>query len=145
MDAPGILAGMMLMLAGCGAAQVAMAPSGQDIAGKQFDPPPPGMAAVYFYNPMDSGPVINVMQGALVIGRLAPMTWIRVETSPGWYTMRCVTWSSANLSSITLAPGDIRVCRSRDAAGAAACTIQETGPDAGRAGVLAGSRALQPQ
>jgi hypothetical protein len=29
--------------------------------------------------------------------------------------------------------------------GAAVCTIQESGPDAGRAGVLSGSRALQPQ
>ena len=65
----GLLAGMTLLLASCGTAQVAMAPPGQDAAGKQFDPPPPGMAAVYFYNPMNSGPVINVMQGALVIGR----------------------------------------------------------------------------
>ena len=45
-----------------------MAPPGQDAAGKQFNAPPPGMAAVYFYNPMNSGPVINVMLGALVIG-----------------------------------------------------------------------------
>ena len=36
------------------------------------------------------------------------MTWIRVETAPGWYTLRCVTWISANPSSITLAAGDMR-------------------------------------
>jgi hypothetical protein len=139
------LAGMTLLLAGCGAAQVAMAPPGQDAAGKQFDPPAPGMAGVYFYDPINSGPAINVMQGAMVIGRLAPLTWIRIETSPGWYTMRCATWSSANLSSITLAAGDLRFVQVEMPSGAATCTVQETGPDIGRNGVLSGSRALQPQ
>jgi hypothetical protein len=141
----GFSAGMTLLLAGCGTVQVAMAPPGQDAAGKQFDPPSPGMTAVYFYDPVNSGPVINVMQGALVIGRLAPLTWIRIETSPGWYTMRCATWSSANLSSITLAPGDLRFVEVEMPSGAATCTIQETGPDIGRNGVLSGDRALQPQ
>jgi hypothetical protein len=141
----GFLAGMTLLLAGCGAAQVAMAPPGQDAAGKQFDPPAPGMAGVYFYDPINSGPAINVMQGAMVIGRLAPLTWIRIETSPGWYTMRCATWSSANLSSITLAAGDLRFVQVEMPSGAATCTVQETGPDIGRNGVLSGSRALQPQ
>ena len=51
----GLLAGMTLLLASCGTAQVAMAPPGQDAAGKQFNPPPPGLAAVYFYNPMTAG------------------------------------------------------------------------------------------
>jgi hypothetical protein len=141
----GFLAGMTLLLAGCGAVQVAMAPPGQDTAGKQFDPPPPGMAAVYFYDPVNSGPPINVMQGALVVGRLAPLTWIRIETSPGWYTMRCATWSSANLSSVTLAAGDLRFVEVEMPSGAATCTIQESGPDVGRSGVLSGGRALQPQ
>ena len=141
----GFLAGMTLLLASCGTAQVAMAPPGQDAAGKQFNPPPPGMAAVYFYNPLNSGPVINVMQGALVIGQLAPLTWIRIETSPGWYTMRCVTWSSASPSSITLAAGDMRFVEVDRWPGAANCTIRETGPDAGRSGVLLGGRALQQE
>jgi hypothetical protein len=141
----GFLAGMTLLLAGCGTGQVAMAPPGQDTAGKQFDLPAPGMAGVYFYDPINSGPVINVMQGAMVIGRLAPLTWIRIETGPGWYTMRCATWSSANLSSITLAAGDLRFVQVEMPSGAATCTIQETGPDIGRNGVLSGSRALQPQ
>ncbi len=139
------LAGLTLLLAGCGAAHVAMAPAGQDTAGKQFDPPQRGMAAVYFHDPVNSGPLINVMQGALVIGRLAPLTWIRIETSPGWYTMRCATWSSANLSSITLAAGDLRYVEVEMPSGAATCAIQETGADAGRNGVLSGGRALQQE
>jgi len=141
----GFAGGMMLLLAGCGAAQVAMAPPGQDAAGKQFNPPPPGMAAIYFYNPLTSGPVINVMEGPMVIGQLAPMTWMRIETSPGWHAMRCVTSNSANPSSITVAPGDMRFVEVDMPPGALICTIQVTSPDAGRNGVLSGSRALQQQ
>ncbi|MGZ3338963.1 MAG: hypothetical protein ACXU9B_04230 [Reyranella sp.] len=59
--------------------------------------------------------------------------------------MRCATWSSANLSSITLATGDLRFVEVERPPGAAACTIQETGPDAGRSGVLLGGRALQQE
>ena len=135
----------MLLLAGCGAAQVAMAPPGQDAAGKQFNPPPAGMAAVYFYNPITSGPVINVGVGPMIVGQLGPMTWMRVELSPGWHAMRCVTSNSANPSSITLSPGDIRFVDVEMPPGSPVCTIQETGPDAGRAGVLSGSRAMQQQ
>src|SRR5260370_7772865 len=98
----GWVGAMMLLLAGCGTAQVAMAPTGQDAVGKQFNPPPPGMAAVYFYNPMNSGPVINVMQGAMVIGQLAPLTWIRIGTSPGSNTLPSLTSRSPTPSSITL-------------------------------------------
>ena len=137
--------GMMLMLAGCGAAPGAMAPSGQDIAGKQFNPPLSGMAAVYFYNPITTGPVVDVGAGPMIVGQLAPTTWMRVELSPGRHALRCVTTYSSNPSSITLAPGDIRFVDVEMPPGAAVCTIQETGPDAGRASVLAGSRAVQPQ
>jgi hypothetical protein len=51
----------MLLLAACsGPPPVSMAPASQDAAGKQFNPPPAGMAAVYFYNPTSNGPAINV-------------------------------------------------------------------------------------
>ena len=63
----------MLLLAGCsGPPPVSMAPPGQDAVGKQFNPPPAGMAAVYFYNPTNNGPAINVTVGPMVIGSLAP-------------------------------------------------------------------------
>ena len=46
----------MLLLAACsGPPPVSMAPPGQDAAGKQFNPPPAGMAALYFYNPRTTG------------------------------------------------------------------------------------------
>ena len=136
----------LLGLAGCSNPPlVAMAPAAQDAAGKQFGPPPPGMAAVYFYNPTNGGPTINVTAGAMVVGSLAPQSWMRVELSPGWHAMSCNTASSVNPSSITLAPGQIRFIDVEMAPGAPACSIQEANAEAGRSGVLAGSRAQQIQ
>ena len=65
------------------------------------------------------------MAGAMVVGQLAPKSWMRVELSPGWHAMRCITADSANPSSITLAPGDIRYVDVEMPAGAQACTIRE--------------------
>ena len=65
----------MLLLAACsGPPPVSMAPPGQDAAGKQFNPPPAGMAALYFYNPTNNGPAINVTVGAMVIAPPSPCT-----------------------------------------------------------------------
>src|SRR5512139_4005386 len=75
-------AAMTLMLAGCGATPVATAPPGQDVAGKQFNPPPAGLAAVYFYYPSTIGPAINVAVGPQTVSQLGPMTWSRVGLSP---------------------------------------------------------------
>jgi len=138
-------AAMMLMLAACGATPVATAPPGQDVAGKQFNPPPAGRAAVYFYYPYNVGPALNVAVGPQTIGELGPMTWSRVELSPGWHVMRCMGPNANNSFSMSLAPGTMRFVAVYEAMDAPACTIQETGPEAGRAGVIAGSRALQLQ
>ena len=136
----------MLLLAGCsGPPPVSYAPPGQDAAGKQFNPPPAGLAAVYFYNPTNTGPAINVTVGPMVIGTLAPMSWMRVELSPGWHALSCNTSNSVNPSSITLAPGQMRFIDVEMPPGAPACSLRETSPEAGRAGVLAGTRAMQIQ
>ncbi len=141
-----LLGGVMQLLAGCsGPPAVSMASQALDAAGKQFNPPPAGMAAVYFYNPTSSGPVINLTVGAMVIGSLAPNSWMRIELSPGWHAMTCSTHNSVNPSSITLAPGHMRFIDVEMPPDAPACSLQEAGRDAGRAGVLAGSRAKQIQ
>ena len=103
------------------------------------------MAAVYFFNPTDKGPAINVTVGAMVIGRLAPMSWMRVEVGAGWHAMSCTTANSASPSSITLAPGQMRFIDIEMPPGSPACSIREASPDAGRAGVLAGQRTMQIQ
>ena len=133
-----------LLLAACSnAPPVALAPPGQDAAGKQFDPAPPGMAAVYFYNPSDAAPAINVTVGPMVIGTLAPMSYMRVELNGGWHALSCQTYDSTNPSSITVAPGQMRFIDVEMPPSAPACSLRETNPDAGRAAVLAGARAMQ--
>ena len=138
-----LLGALLLMLAGCGATPVATAPPAQDVAGKQFDPPPAGMAAVYLYYPTTVGPALNVAVGPQTVSQLGPMTWIRVELSPGGHLLRCRGPNAGNSFSISLAPGDMRFVAVYESVGAPACTIQETNPEAGRSGVVAGTRALQ--
>ena len=136
----------VLLLAACsGPPPVSMAPPGQDAAGKQFNPPPVGMAAIYFYNPTDNGPAINVTVGPMVVGRLAPMSWMRVEIGGGWHAMSCTTSTGANPTSITVASGQMRFIDIEMPPGSSLCSIREAGPDAGRAGVMAGARAMQIQ
>jgi|ERR1041384_112364 hypothetical protein len=140
-----VTAGILLLAACSAPPTVSMAPPGQDAAGKQFNPPPAGMAAVYFYNPTNSGPAINVTVGPMVIGSLAPTTWMRVELGAGWHAMSCTTANSANPSSITLAPGQMRFIDVEMPPGSAVCSIREASSDAGRAAVLAGQRTTQIQ
>lgn len=132
-------------VAGCGPSQVATVSPGQDGTDRQFSPPPAGMAAVYFYNPAVNGSAVNVMAGAMVAGQLPSKSWMRIELSAGWHALRCITPDSASPSSITLAAGDIRYVDVEMPAGAQACAIRETGAEAGRAGVLAGSRVATPR
>ena len=138
------IAGAALLLAACSnAPPVALAPPSQDAAGKQFDLAPSGMAAVYFYNPTEAAPAINVAVGPTVIGTLAPMSYMRVELGAGSYVMSCQTYNSTNPASITVAPGQIRFIDVEMLPGAPACNLRETPADVGRAAVSAGARVMQ--
>lgn len=134
---------LLLALAGCQSSSVAMAPPGQDAAGKQFNPPPPGTAAVYFYNPAAASPILNVAVDGLYIGRLGTQTWMRAEINAGHHVFRCRGGDSGNAIWLNLAPGQIRFIDVQMLPGQYVCTIRETSPEAGRAGVLNGGRALQ--
>ena len=131
------------VMAACQSSTVAMAPPGQDAAGKQFNPPPPGTAAVYFYNPAAASPVLNVSVDGLYIGQLGTQTWMRAEINAGHHVFRCRGGNSGNGIWLNLAPGQIRFIDVQMLPGQYVCTIRETGPDVGRASVLNGSRALQ--
>ena len=135
-----VMGALAAIVTGCGPGPVTTVSPSQDAADRRFGPPPAGMAAVYFYNPAVDGSAVNVMAGVMVVGQLAPKSWMRIELSPGWHALRCITAHSANPSSVTLTSGDIRYVDVEMPAGAQACTIRETGADAGRAGVMAGSR-----
>ena len=140
-----ILVALLLpfVMAACQSSTVAMAPPGQDAAGKQFNPPPPGTAAVYFYNPAAASPVLNVSVDGLYIGQLGTQTWMRAEINAGHHVFRCRGGNSGNGIWLSLAPGQIRFIDVQMLPGQYVCTIRETGPDVGRASVLNGSRALQ--
>ena len=140
-----ILVALLLpfVMAACQSSTVAMAPPGQDAAGKQFNPPPPGTAAIYFYNPAAASPVLNVSVDGLYIGQLGTQTWMRAEINAGHHVFRCRGGNSGNGIWLNLAPGQIRFIDVQMLPGQYVCTIRETGPDVGRAGVLNGSRALQ--
>jgi hypothetical protein len=133
----------LLMVAACAATPVATSSPGADIAGKQFNPPPAGLGAVYFYYPATVGPAINVFVGPQLVTRLGPMIWARVELNAGGHVLHCRGPNSGNSLSLSVAPGDMRFIDIQEPVGAYSCTIRETGPDAGRAGVMAGSRAAQ--
>jgi len=138
-----LLVVLLLALAGCQSSTVAMAPPAQDAAGKQFAPPPPGMGAVYFFNSSTASPVLDVRVDGREIGRLGTQTWMRTELGAGHHVLRCLGANSANGIWVNIAPGDMRFIDVQMLPGQSVCTIRETSPTAGRAGVLAGSRALQ--
>ena len=133
----------MVLLSACAATPVATSSPGADTAGKQFNPAPAGLGAVYFYYPSTLGPAINVFVGPQLVTRLGPMTWARVELSAGGHVLHCRGPNAGNSLSLSVAAGDMRFIDIQEPVGAYTCTIRETGPDAGRAGVIAGSRAAQ--
>lgn len=134
--------GLLLLVAACGQALVPPASPAQDVAGKQFSPPPADQAAIYFYNPASAGPVISVMVGVNTVGQVAPQTWMRVERQPGWHELRCISPGSAIATSMTLAPGDLRFVDVTQPPGQATCTIRETSAEQGRSAVLQGNRVM---
>lgn len=140
-----IAAALLLALAGCQSSTVAMAPPGQSAAGQQFNPPPAGMGALYFYNPSTASPVLNVTVDGLEIGQLGTQTWMRAELAAGHHVLRCRGGNSANARWVNIAPGDMRFFDVQMLPGQYVCSVRETDPGSGRAGVLSGSRALQGQ
>lgn len=143
MRIPSITVLLLLGLAACEGSNVGMASRGQDIAGKQFAPPPPGMGAVYFVNPATASPVLNVTANGQEIGALGTQTWMRTELAPGPYTLRCRGGGSANAMNMSIAPGSIRYVDVQMLPGQYVCTIRETDPGSGQAAVMSGARAAQ--
>lgn len=138
------LIALSLTLGACQSSSVPMAPPPMDAAGRQFAPPPSGLGAVYFFNPSDSSPVLNVRADGREIGRLGTQTWMRAEFSPGDHTFHCWGGGSTNQTTITVAPGDMRFINVQMLPGQYVCSIGESDPGFGRASVSAGARAMQP-
>jgi len=138
-----LLLALSLALAACQSSSVPMAPPDIDAAGRQFAPPPPGMAAVYFFNPASESPVLNVRANGREIGRLGTQTWMRAEFAPGTHTFHCWGPRTTNAVTIAVSPGEVRFIDVQMLPGQFVCTIRETDPGTGRAAVQAGGRAMQ--
>ncbi len=143
MRVPTVTVLLLLGLAACESSNVGMASQGQDIAGKQFAPPPPGMGAVYFFNPATASPVLNVTANGQEIGALGTQTWMRTELAAGPYTLRCRGGGSSNAMNMTIVPGNIRYVDVQMLPGQYVCTIRESDPGSGQAAVMSGARAAQ--
>jgi hypothetical protein len=134
-----------MLLTACSGPPPVLCPAGAGPGQQAIQPAAARHGGGVLHNPTNNGPAINVTVGAMVVGRLAPMSWMRVELGAGWHAMSCTTANSANPSSITVAPGQIRFVDIEMPPGSGVCSIREASPEADRAGVLAGARALQIQ
>jgi len=138
---------LVALLASCAEqpTAVAMAPPGQDAAGKQFLRPPAGYVALYFYNPTSVGPGLRVIVNGREIGVLGTQTWMRAEFTRGPHNIRCTGGNSSNFIEVVLEPGQIRFFNYEMLPGQPVCAVREVGPDQGRNGVMSGGRAYQGQ
>ncbi len=148
----GCLLTASLLLGGC--ASVPMAGPAADAEGKRFDPPPPGMSALYLYRSslLGSEVAFSLADNMQPIGSLADKTWIRVEVAPGRHVITCtapshapLTQTPAEAANVDIAPGETRFLEVDIWPGLPLnprCTATEVPADKGRAGVTGGNRAL---
>lgn len=141
MRIPQMLTALALALAGC--ASVPMAPPADNAAGKTFEPPAPGMAALYVYRG-DGHRTVSVSVGQRTLGALASDTWFRLPVAPGPHDIRCRA-ENADARVVSIAAGETRYVEVETTAGAwgPRCSIIEVSADHGRPAVLAGKRAAE--
>ena len=105
-----ILAALALTLAAC--TDVPLAPRGLDETAKRFDPPPPGLGALYVVR---EGSFVSAPVALLVdrrrIGALGYDTYFRLELPPGDHAVRVQDLDNGQqlaATNVQLAVGDIR-------------------------------------
>jgi hypothetical protein len=126
---------------------VTLAPREQDVAGKQFDPPPDGHAALYVYREgiFGSAILLPVSVGRRAVGALATDTWFLVDVPPGTYDVRCTGGENTDMRTVQLAPGETRYVEAAVRAGflASRCAVFEVAPETGQKAIRAGKRAQE--
>lgn len=129
---------LLLLLGAC--ASVPMASPSDDAAGKRFDSPPAGMAALYVYRADTIGGfrTVEVTAGQRLLGDLASNTWLRVDLSPGAYDVRC-KFESPAIKAVTLTQGETRYIEV--GFGIGRCLLTEVAADAAKPFIISGSRA----
>ncbi len=127
---------LMLGLAGCG--NTTLKTLQEDAEGRNFDPPPSGLASLYVYRDSDTGAgsMATAWVDGQILGTLGPHSWLTVGASPGPHQIGC---SNGDQINVTVAQGQIRFVEFvvRDNGN---CAVFETPNDRGRAGVTHGKR-----
>jgi hypothetical protein len=135
---------LLLVAGGCSAAQVPLADSSSDAAGKRFEAPAGGKAGVYLYRGSDLAPLLRARVDGAEIGSLGNNTWYYVELTPGAHDFRCVSGEVIRALPLTVQAGELRFVRIEPTSGWAdiRCEIAETSASDGKFAVSAGRRAL---
>lgn len=134
-----------LLLGAC--ASVPMAPPADDAAGKRFDPPAPGEAALYFVRPGGTAPqaLVPLSVGQRQVGALPPYTYLRVDVPPGRYDVRCTTPEASAAIQISLQAGETKYIDTGVRIGLMSprCAVEEIDPERGRGAVMGAQRAQE--
>lgn len=132
----------VLLVVACQDTQVPLATATQDVAGKQFTPPPAGMGALYVYG--RSGNVQSIYIGPNLAGSLQGRTWLRADLAPGTYDVRCMTplalTGAVGSQLVTLAAGETRYLYARESLGSLSCPLDEQAAATAQPAILAGQR-----
>lgn len=135
----------VLALTACDGPQIPMATSTDDAAGKQFQPPPPGKAALYIV----AGKVAvlsPITVGQIQAGTLKGNTWLRVDIPAGRYDLRFQGLDNVATLQLDAIAGELYFVRLNWSGRLPIYhRFEVMEPDAGRAAVLQGQRAASVQ
>lgn len=132
------------LLAACADIPLPMASPAEDVSGKRFEPPPPGMAALYVYRTR-AGNDATLTVGQRTLGVLQGRTWLRADLPPGRYDLRCSlpAWPTMSSLDIDLREGEIATVSATEtltSIWSASCHLATEPPGVARTAILAGTR-----
>lgn len=128
-------------LAACEGAPLPMATADQDAIGKQFAPPPAGMAALYVYRPR-SGNTATVTAGSRLLGYLQGGNWLRVDLPSGPTDIQCSlpAWGTVTSEPVDLRAGDTVYISAAERISNLACNLVVEQASAAQPAIIAGKR-----
>jgi hypothetical protein len=133
---------LTLFVAACANTAIPMAPAAEDVSGKQFAPPPPGLAALYIFR-ANKGTDYTIIDGQKTLGTLGANNWMRVELPPGSHNFHCAVPKYSDLVSSTvvfLSPGNIAYLSASLWESGFSCHLVSEDADIGVPAVRRGSR-----
>jgi hypothetical protein len=137
---------LALLLAATACANVPMADSQQDSAGKRFDAPAGGDGALYIYRSelMGFARPINISIAGGASAGLGSRTYLRLEGPPGPVDISCRVGDHQGQQEVQIEQGRTRFVEVSMKVGLLLpdCQLAEVSPDQGRAAVLNAKRVV---